>query len=155
MAAAVAPHSWAPIEQAPPKGHPLLREATQGDLAHQQTLQRTQCEVGFVPLKSNESPEVPAEVSDHSAGSNLVSAQNQTERQDSERAKKVLQNAEVQIENQQSSGTTNWLWGLIFGVFGFGSIMGLRTWAAKNIPMMPTSAKPASEDPTKPKKQTW
>ena len=152
-ACVVAPNCWAPIMQAPPKGHPMLHDATQGELAHNQEQQRTQGEVGFVPQKSSDTPEVPAEVSDHQAGANLVSAQNESEQSDAERAKKNLQQAETTIEKDEGH-SSNWLWGAIFGVFGFGTVMGFRSWAAKNIPV-PTNPKAPKPEEAGTKRQVW
>lgn len=141
----IVPNCWAPIEKAPPRDHPLLRSATGAELEHQQSLQRTQGEVGYVPRRDTNAPDAAAEVSDHTAGTNLVAATNAADSAESERAKKVLVQADKAIQ-QEEGKSSGWLWGLVFGAFGFGSIMGLRTWAAKNIPTGPANMKPATEE---------
>lgn len=152
---ALACNLWAPIEQAPPKGHTMLHEASQAELAQKQELQRTQHEVGFVPqTTADNNGIVTAEVTDHQAGTNLVSAQNQADQADAERAKKVLVGAEKVLEKQQPS-SSSWLWPVLFGVFGFGTVMGFRSWAAKNIPTGPPSMNPAKEEASQTKRQAW
>ena len=150
----LAPNCWAPIEQAPPKNHPLLQEAGQGQLAHEQQLQRTQGEVGYVPQKAVEGTEVTAEAGDHQAGSNLVTAQRQANQADAERAKKVLQGAEQNLQQPEGQGT-NWTWGILFGIFGFGSVIGFRTWAAKNIPVPGGPKTKEPDEPILPNKNVW
>lgn len=118
-------------------GQGTARVDTEQDLQNQQRFN------GTVGVRGNVVEDTtPNEVGRSSSNPNGRSVFNAAEnQQDQANAEKTMREAQRTISEKP---TPTWIWGLLVGAIGFGSIMGVRVWANRTI-----------QTPVKPNKVRW
>lgn len=142
IAVSLAGFCFAPIElgQKPSNGY-KPPAATEQDLQRQQQNQKTMGQVGSVPEHDGGTAEVGPATSDGTGSTVLGQAQKNQSASTSEdpQAKQVLAAANDELARKQSGVAPTLFVGGIFLCLGFAVVFGIRQWATKNMPDVPTA----------------